>query len=140
MIIGERWEYDYCVSRGIDPLVDTRIELPIALRKSIQKEKFGGNNAEGNSKFYRYCIEHLPHRCEECLRPIEHPTATNVSHILTRGAHPEMAHDPRNVNMLCFEHHAKWENGNRKSMRIYERNQKTIEKLKQEYNETLIHH
>lgn len=133
MLIETRHEYDYCISRGIEPLADARFELPIALRKSIQKEKFGGNNAQGNEKFYKFCIRHLPHQCEECLKPIEHPTAVNVSHILSRGAHPEMAHDIRNVNFLCFEHHAKWENGDRKSMRIWAKNERTIEKLKHEY-------
>ena len=131
--ITTKQEYDYAIVRGYDPLYDERIPMDIALRKQIQKEKFGSNSARGNSIFYRYCLENYPLVCEECGRPIDFPSAVNVSHILSRGAHPEMAHDPRNVNILCFEHHAKWENGDRKSMRIYTKNEKIIEKLKREY-------
>lgn len=53
---------------------------------------------------------------------------------MTRGGNPEMANDPRNINILCLEHHNQWENGNRKAMRIYEKNQKIIEELKNDYN------
>lgn len=52
---------------------------------------------------------------------------------MTRGAHPEAAHDCRNVNILCFFHHSVWENGDRKNMRIYRANVLTAEQLKQEY-------
>lgn len=131
--ISTREEYDYALKRGYDALYDERFSLPIALRKSIQKERFGGNNAKGNSRFYDYCLKAFPHICEECRKPVAHASATNVSHILSRGAHPDKAHDPRNVNILCYACHARWENGNRESMRIFEKNQRTIEKLKEEY-------
>ncbi len=133
-MITTREEYDYVVSRGYEPLMDARFPMDIHLRVEIQKEKFGGNNAEGNAKFYKWCLEHKPNICEECGKPIRYASATNVSHILTRGSHPECAHDPRNVNILCFNCHSTWENGNRRSMLIYNRNEKTIEMLKKEYN------
>jgi hypothetical protein len=132
-MITTREEYNYALARGYDALLDERFPMDIALRKEIQKEKFGGNNARGNSVFYRYCLENKPLVCEECGRPIDYPSAVNVSHILTRGAHPAIAHDPRNTNILCFEHHQRWENGDRKSMRIYPKNEKTILQLKKEY-------
>ena len=132
-MIETREEYEYCLSRGYDPLIDERFPMEINLRREIQREKFGKNNRGGNSKFYRYCIENLPHVCEECGRYISYPSAVNVSHILTRGAHPDKAHDPRNVNFLCFDCHARWENGDRESMKIYPKNLKTIEQLKKEY-------
>lgn len=59
-MITTREEYEYCLLRGIDPLIDTRISMSHDLRVEIQKEKFGKNNANGNSKFYHYCIENLP--------------------------------------------------------------------------------
>jgi len=136
--ISTREEYEYCVKRGYEPLCEDeyRFPMPHFLRVEIQKEKFGGNNAEGNQKFYKFCLLHKPLYCEECGKPITHPSAINVSHILTRGAHPEMAHDCRNVNILCPEHHEKWEHATtRRNMRIYEKNQKKIEQLKKEYNE-----
>lgn len=136
--ISERWEYDYIVSRGFEPLLDTKhFRMDIRLRIAIQREKFGtGHTPEENEKFYRWVWEHKPHYCEETMRPLPNYSATFISHILTRGAHPEMAHDPRNVNILCFEMHNKWENGDRKEMRIYPANAMRIQELKKDYNET----
>lgn len=132
--IYTREEYDYCKQRGYEPLVDRRFAMDIRLRVCIQRELFGtGHTPEENDKFYRFCWAHKRHVCEETMRPLKQYSATYVSHILTKGAHPEMAHDPRNVNILCFEMHNKWENGDRKSMRIYAINQLTIEQLKREY-------
>ena len=129
-------EYEALLQRGIDALCDDRYHLEIHLRREIQKEKFGGNNAEGNAKFYAYCLHHKPLVCENCGKPIRNPSATNVSHILTRGAHPEMAFDPRNINILCWECHNAWEHKTtRWKLRMWfvEKNDRTIEQLKQEY-------
>lgn len=136
-IITDRQAYESAVKRELDPLCADAWKLPmsIELRKEIQREMFGKNNAVGNEKFYRYCLEHKPMICEECKKPIRNPSAVNVSHILSRGAHPECSHDPRNVNILCWECHQKWENGDRDEMLIYENNQRIINQLKKEYNE-----
>lgn len=132
--IGTRAEYDYCVSRGYEPLIDRRFVMAHTLRVSVQRELFGnGHSPAENEKFYRWCWEHKPHICEECMRPLREYSATSVSHILTRGAHPETAHDCRNVNILCFSHHSVWENGDRENMRIYRSNMLLIEELKSEY-------
>lgn len=134
IMIDTRELYDYARQRGYEPLIDRRFALDINLRVSIQLELFGtGHTPEENEWFYRFCWEHYPHRCEECMRPLHQYSATYVSHILTRGAHPELAHDCRNVNILCFYHHSVWENGDRQNMRIYRINQLTIEMLKNEY-------
>lgn len=134
IVIDTRELYDYARQRGYEPLIDRRFSLDINLRVSIQRELFGtGHTTEENERFYRFCWEHYPHRCEECMRPLRQYSATYVSHILTRGAHPELAHDCRNVNILCFSHHSVWENGDRQNMRIYRINQLTIEMLKNEY-------
>ena len=132
--ITSRTEYDYVRRLGYEPLLDKRFSVEINLRVEIQRELFGtGHSPEENEKFYRWCWAHKPHQCEETMRPLFQYSAVCVSHILTRGAHPEMAHDPRNVNILCFEMHNKWENGDRRSMRIYEKNQLTIRQLREEY-------
>lgn len=134
IVIDTRELYDYARSRGYEPLTDKRFVLDINLRVSIQRALFGsGHTPAENERFYRWCWEHKPHICEECMRPLREYSATYVSHILTRGAHPEMAHDPRNVNILCFNHHNQWENGNRENMRIYLGNVITIEQLKTDY-------
>lgn len=139
--VSERWEYDYIVSRGLEPLIDARFKMAIPLRVEVQREKFGhcvfgrGENIQlTNARFFRWIWEHKPHYCEECMRPLREYSATYCSHILTRGAHPEMAHDPRNINILCFKHHNQWEDAiKRKQMRIYEKNCRTIEELRKDY-------
>lgn len=133
-LIDTRAAYELCKSRGYEPLVDRRFPMEIRLRIQVQRELFGtGHTPEENEKFYRWCWNHYPPICAECMRPLRNYSAVYVSHILTRGAHPEMAHDPRNVNILCPAHHAVWENGDREGMRIYRSNQHIIELLKNEY-------
>lgn len=139
--ITERWEYVKAVERGFAPLLDDKIfTIDIRLRVQLQREIFGhctigrGDIPRANERFFRWVWAHKPHYCEETMRPLPNYSATYCSHILTRGAHPEMAHDPRNINILCAEMHDKWENGDRKTMRIYEKNQRLIDRLKAEYN------
>ena len=134
-LIDTREQYDLCKAHGIEPLIDRRFAMEIRLRVSIQRELFGtGHTPAENERFYRFCWDHYPHICAECMRPLRQYSATYVSHIMTRGAHPETAHDCRNVNILCFSHHSVWENGNRKNMRIYQRNLQIVEELKKEYS------
>lgn len=134
IVIDTREMYDYCKMCGYEPLIDRRFAMDIHLRVTIQRELFGrGHTPEENEKFYRWCWNHKRHICEETMRPLPGYSATFVSHILTRGAHPEMAHDPRNVNILSFEQHNRWENGKRENMRIFASNQLIIEQLKAEY-------
>lgn len=135
-LIDTRECYEFARLHGLEPLIDRRFALEINLRVSIQRELFGtGHTPEENEKFYRWCWEHYRHQCAETMRPLYNYSAVYISHILTRGAHPEMAHDPRNVNILCFEAHNRWENGDRESMRIYQANLLTIEQLKKEYGQ-----
>ena len=134
-LIDTREQYDLCKAHGIEPLIDRRFTMEIRLRVSIQRELFGtGHTPAENERFCRWCWDHYPHICSECMRPLRQYSATYVSHIMTRGAHPETAHDCRNVKILCFSHHSVWENGNRKNMRIYQRNLQIVEELKKEYS------
>ena len=134
-------EYNLVVSRGYEPLLINRFfSMDIALRIKIQKKLFDhceigrGDIMAGNDRFFHWVWNHKPHYCEECMKPLHNYSATFCSHILTRGAHPEMSHDPRNINILCFYHHNMWEdNTQRQKMRIYERNQLIIKKLITEY-------
>ena len=135
IFIETREEYALCKAEGFEPLIDRRFAMDIHLRVSVQRELFGkGHSPEENEKFYRWCWEHYPHICQETMRPLKSYSAVYISHILTRGAHPEMAHDPRNINILCAEAHNRWENGNRQNMRIYLSNQRKIEAIKAEYS------
>lgn len=140
-LITDRYEYDYCVERGFEPLIDTRnFKMDIRLRVELQREIFGhctfgrGDIPVANQRFFRWVWDHKPHYCEETLRPLQGYSAVYCSHILSRGAHPDMAHDPRNINILCPEMHERWENGDREGMRIFEGNQRIIEMLREEYS------
>lgn len=134
--INTREEYNDAVGRGFEPLIDQRFEMDIRLRIEIQRELFKRgiiDTQRANERFFRWVWAHKKHYCEETMRPLREYSAVYCSHILTRGAHPEMATDPRNINLLTFEMHNKWENGDRESMRIYPKNQRLIEKLRSEY-------
>lgn len=139
IIITDYDEYRYAVGRGFEPLLDwRRFKVDIRLRVELQRELFGRGEIDtmrANEKFFRWVWARKPHQCEETMRPLPNYSAVYVSHILTRGAHPEMATDPRNVNILCFEMHNRWENGDRENMRIYPGNVRIIEMLKTDYRE-----
>lgn len=132
-------EYNVCVNRGFDPLLHDVLKLEISLRVQIQHNFFGhselsrGNIVQANNRFYHWVWDKKPHYCEECLKPLHNYSSVWISHILSRGAFPEMAHDPRNTNILCDKHHSQWETGERKKMRIYAKNIETISLLNTEY-------
>lgn len=145
LLLTERYEYEYCVALGFEPLLDIRnFRLDIRLRVEIQRELFEhcvlgrGDIPVANQRFFRWVWEHKPHQCEECLKPLHNYSAVYCSHILTRGAYPEAAHDARNINILCFEHHSQWENGDKRKMRIYLANMRLIELMKKEYQQLQI--
>ena len=126
-------EYKLCKSRGFEPLLDARFDLNVKLRIRLQHQLFG--SLFEHEIFYRWIWARKRHICEETMRPLEQYSAAYISHILTKGAHPEMAHDPRNINILCYEAHNQWEFGDRQKMRIFESNRLIIEKLKNEYKD-----
>ena len=144
-LITDRDEYQYCIQRGFQPLLDIcNFRLEIGLRVEIQREIFGhcitgrGDIPAANERFFRWVWEYKPHQCEETMRPLANYSAVYCSHILTRGSHPEIAHDPRNINILSFESHNRWENGDRQNMRIYPGNMRLIELMKTEYQSLKI--
>lgn len=140
IIISSWEEYHYCIERGYQPLLNKFIQMEINFRIEVQKAIFGhciigrGDIPQANERFYRWCWDHKPHYCEETMKPLRNYSAVYISHILTRGAHPEMALDPRNTNILDFMPHQDWESEiTRHTMRIYPANQLVIEQLKNEY-------
>lgn len=134
-------EYFIVRNRGIEPLFHyNELELDHDLRIELQNKMFSNylfgeeDIQAANNRFFRFVWDHKSHYCEECLKPLgDQFAAIYCSHILSRGAYPDMAHDPRNINLLCPACHAEWENGTRSKMLIYPRNKKTIKKLKEEY-------
>ncbi len=136
-LVENREAYDLCVARGFEPLFEKDfLDMPIALRVELTKEKF-----RTNQEYYRtaYTLHHTK-CCEECNVGLPRYSATWVSHILSKGAHPEMRFDLRNFNLLCFKHHKQWENTAtsgpmpmRKDMKILLGNEALIETLLTEY-------
>lgn len=134
-------EYEHFVSLGYQPLVDWRkFEIEIRLRVEIQRITFGhtiltkaDNLVRANDRFYRWVFENKLQVCEETGQQIYEYAAVYISHILTRGAHPEMAHDPRNTNILIPTKHNRWESGNNRGMKIYALNQYIIKLLTNDY-------
>ncbi len=62
------------------------------------------------------------HECFECERPLTFPKKPPkrwFSHILGKGAHPELRFEPENIVLHCFTCHDLWEFGDRREMRTY---------------------
>ena len=147
IILNSKSEYAYCLSKGVNPLFwHPNIKLDVRLRISLQNELFGkselgkGKVLKANDKYYHYCFNNSLLACENCgtsffvNRNIDTAySADKVSHILSRGSRADLAHDPRNHNMLCFECHQQWESPQNKGMLIYMDNQIVIEELKKDY-------
>lgn len=136
-------DYQAIIDIGFCPLLDwKRFNLNIHLRIQIQNQIFGravfskGNIPQANQRFYAYCWENAPIKCcEECQKPLYDYAAIFISHILTKGAHPEMAHDPRNYNILCAKCHDTWESFvDRDKMKIRKRNNRVIKILFNDYS------
>jgi hypothetical protein len=116
-------------------------KLDINLRIQIQREIFGGSSLNkgdvtaGNQRFYYWCWQNIQHfnKCQNCFHLLPGYAATFVSHILSRQNRPEIAHDPRNANILCADCHKMWESPKNKIMAIYRQNQYIITLLNQEY-------
>lgn len=132
-------EYEYCVNRGYEPLLDWRMfQIDIKLRVEIQKSIFGAANfQQENQKFYRWVWDRKIQVCEESARPLYNYSSEFISHIITKGADRRMAIDPRNVNILYTPFHNIWDRGtesDRMKMNIYILNQYVINLLKTDYN------
>ena len=132
--INSRPEYEYCLKRGYQPLIDWRIfTIDIKLRIQLQYELFGTDLEKANIKFYHYVWEHSIHKCHETGKPLNNYSSVFISHIISKGADRRMAIDPRNANILSYTAHQQWEYGKRKRMNIWPLNRLIIKMLKDDY-------
>lgn len=104
--------------------------------KELNKEIRVNKNIVLDELFYEECFNNSNHKCEECNTDL--PTRFRdeedmviarwrYSHIIPKSIAPELRRDIRNINHLCIEDHQKWDFGDqatRRSMKIYEKNQK----------------
>jgi 5-methylcytosine-specific restriction endonuclease McrA len=132
--------YERATRAGFKPLLDWRhFYLPIDLRRQLQYKLFGKNELgqggiiRANDLFYHYCYENAPAKvCEECQTPLDYYSAKYVSHIKSRGSSADLAHDPRNQNLLCPRCHNNWET-KPKALKIYTQNLLVIDLLNYDY-------
>lgn len=134
--ISTRIEYDYIVSRGHCPLINWKMfKMNHNLRIEIQYDLFNAVDFQKqNQKFYKWVWDNSIHCCFESGKPLHDYSAVFISHIISRGSDRRMSIDPRNVNILCFDAHQKWENKDNFKMNIWRENQLIIKMLKSEYN------
>lgn len=86
--------------------------------------------------YFKSQWERLPHFCLECGIELPGYSASFISHILSKGAHPALRHDPDNSQILCFSHHQQWDFGNRKIMKIWAGNKKIVQRLLKKHYES----
>ncbi len=132
--ISTREEYELLINRGYEPLtgvcapLKAYFDIDNLLRRELQAERFKTIIA-----FYKFCYAISNKICEECGIELPYYSAKNVSHILSRGAHIAISLDPRNFNLLTYQNHQRWESGDRQNMKIYNKNQETMQMLNLEY-------
>jgi hypothetical protein len=89
-----------------------------APKKQIKKQN---KNAKRNQDFYELALlESKGKACEECGCDIPFPSATNVSHIVTKGSNSFVRSHSLNYFYLCHGCHFTYDFGDRASMRIYD--------------------
>lgn len=134
--VQSKTDYEYYRGMGFIPLASLIFDIDFKLRIDLQYELFGETRPENDIKFYKYAFHVKPQICEETDQPLYYYNAKYVSHILTRGAHPTIRHDLRNVNLVIPQIHTIWENeieSQIKDLKIYYRNEQIINILKNEY-------
>ena len=121
------------VALGFEPLVDCQFSLDFDLRLELQGRFFSHASRANDVKYYHWMYDNKIKACEETGRPLRNYNATFVSHILSRGAYPEIRYDGRNANLLWPDMHEMWEIGDRTEMNIWLRNKMVIEELREDY-------
>lgn len=131
-------QYAECRRRGFSPLIDRRFSVALEIRIAVQRHLFPSLDEATNQRFYRWVWDNWPteRRCEETGRPLHKYAAVHISHIITKAYRPEMKYDTRNINLLTWEAHNKWDQTatQKKRMFIYRRNRAIAEQLLQDYN------
>lgn len=76
-------------------------------------------NSSADQKFFRSIWEERPHYCVECGKILLHYSATYISHHLLKSIYPKLRHEAKNVDVLCYLCHQKWDFWKKKEMKIY---------------------
>ena len=107
-----------------------------APKKQIKKQN---KNAKRNQDFYnKALLESEGKKCEECDCEIPFPSATNVSHIVTKGSNSFVRSHPLNYFYLCHGCHFTYDHGDRTSMRIYDEALRRKQIITREYYDEVL--
>jgi hypothetical protein len=107
-----------------------------APKKQIKKQN---KTAKRNQDFYnKALLESEGKRCEECDCEIPFPSATNVSHIVTKGSNSFVRSHPLNYFYLCHGCHFTYDHGDRASMRIYDEALRRKQIITREYYDEVL--
>lgn len=107
-----------------------------APKKQIKKTN---KNAKRNQDFYdKALLESEGKDCENCGCPIPFPSATNVSHIVTKGSNSFLRSHPLNYFYLCHSCHFTYDHGDRASMRIYDEAVRRKQIMTREYYDEVL--
>jgi len=52
-------------------------------------------------KLYRQIWKNRPHLCQVCGYPISKPVSHVFSHVYSKGAHPSLKYEPKNIELWC---------------------------------------
>jgi hypothetical protein len=101
---------------------------------------YSKNNVSKNNRilkdeeFYEKCFNSCSlHMCEECGLKLNDKFRDNdgkiinrfrYSHIIPKSIASNLKYSLYNINHLCLKCHSNWENGDKKSMRIFPKNKK----------------
>lgn len=86
-----------------------------------------------DTAFYNEIWAERRHSCEECGCNLGNTWKRYMfSHLITKGSHPDLRYNKRNIVLKCLPCHNRWENGDRKNMRVYERYKETIAQMLKE--------
>lgn len=125
---GSKYGKQYTYIPKKFPLRRASRNKSISIRKKIEK-------ISKDENFYKECFDSVEiHKCEECgvKLPSEFKYEDTIlarwrySHVIAKSIAPHLRHVIRNINHLCFKCHYKWDHGDKRSMKIYEKNKKSF--------------
>ena len=114
--------------------ISVRLKRNVDPNKGVIKKKSkktSNNKIVLDELFYEKCFHNSDHKCEECEKQLPKKFRDDngrvlarfrYSHIVAKSIAPNLRHDENNINHLCHTCHFKWDMGDKKSMKIYEKN------------------
>jgi len=121
----------FCNKERLRPVKKEELDNSYFTKKNKEKKV---NKIKEDEDFYKECFDScLEHKCEECGSPLPDKFKDDngkviakwrYSHIIPKSIHSKLRHVVKNINHLCFDCHQEWENGNKESMSIFEKNKK----------------